>query len=94
LQVRAGFKSEELDLETRAYKSRGVQRKEALEGYVPGAAPAQAGPAKKTEAEKRKERRQRKKQVNNYFGVQHFPSSLDLYIVFRPKNKHRMLKRS
>jgi len=59
VRVRPGFKSEELDLDTRAYHSKGAIRKAELEGYVPGSAPQ--AEAKKMEGGKRKERRQRKK---------------------------------
>jgi partner of Y14 and mago protein len=60
VRVRAGFASEELDVNARAYKSKGTQLKEDLVGYIPGAGP-KAAPVK-SEADKRKERRQRKKE--------------------------------
>jgi partner of Y14 and mago protein len=60
VKVRAGFASEELNVETRAYMSKGAKLKEELKGYVPGASPAAA--PEKSEADKRRERRQRKKE--------------------------------
>jgi hypothetical protein len=59
VKVRAGFASEELDVETRAYMSKGAKLKEELKGYVPGATPAAP---EKSDADKRRERRQRKKE--------------------------------